>query len=151
MHQQEYPWRCSPLRASDEDRVQCRTGGWPPVPGSRGTWKNNSSVQRAVALQDRHITRVASPCDQCSLPAGVPAWRVRRMTAVGYKIRGRQTRKARTGGPFLGFSESYCFGSGSEPKFAWTNVHLSPFFTKTRVDFARAGSFFPSLSCVTPT
>jgi hypothetical protein len=68
-----------------------------------------------------------------------------------YKIRGRQKRKARTSGPFLRFSESYCFGSGSEPKFAWTNVHLSPFFTKTRVDFARAGSVFPSLSWITPT
>jgi hypothetical protein len=45
----------------------------------------------------------------------------------------------------------YCFGNGSEPKFAWTNVHLSPFFTKTRVDFARAGSVFPSLSWVRPT
>src|SRR5437588_11162808 len=63
----------------------------------------------------------------------------------------RQKRKARTCGPFLRFSESYGFGSGSAPKFAWTNVHLSPFFTKTRVDFARAASFFPSLSWVTPT
>ena len=45
-----------------------------------------------------------------------------------YKTRGRQKRKARTSGPFLRFSESY-FGSGSAPKFAWTNIHLSPFFT----------------------
>src|SRR6478736_193800 len=67
-----------------------------------------------------------------------------------YKIRGRQKHKARTCGPFLRFSESYCFGSGSAPKFAWTNVHLSPFFTKTRVDFARAASVFPSLSWVRP-
>ena len=67
-----------------------------------------------------------------------------------YKIRGRQKRKARTSGPFLRFSESYCFGSGSDAKFAWTNIHLSPFFTKTRVDFARFGVVFPSLSCVRP-
>ena len=67
-----------------------------------------------------------------------------------YKIRGHQTRKARTSGPFLRFSESYCFGSGSDAKFAWTNIHLSPFFTKTRVDFARFGVVFPSLSCVRP-
>ena len=66
-------------------------------------------------------------------------------------IRGRQKRKARTSGPFLRFSESYYFGSGSAPKFAWTKVHLSPFFTNTRVDFARAGSVFPSLSWITPT
>src|SRR5438552_3047175 len=72
-------------------------------------------------------------------------------TPVGYKIRGRQKRKARTSGPFLRFTESYCFGIGSAPKFAWTNIHLSPFFTKTRVDFARFGSVFPSLSCVRPT
>ena len=43
------------------------------------------------------------------------------------------------------------FGSGSDAKFAWTNVHLSPFFTYTRVDFARFGAVFPSLSWVTPT
>src|SRR6266550_8241067 len=68
-----------------------------------------------------------------------------------YKIRGHQKRKARTSGPFLRFSESYCFGNGSAPKFAWTNIHLSPFFTKMRVDFARFGVVFPSLSCVRPT
>jgi hypothetical protein len=68
-----------------------------------------------------------------------------------YKIRGRQCALCAFGGPFLRFSESYCFGNGSDPKFAWTKLHLSPFFTKTRVDFARAGSVFPSLSCVTPT
>jgi hypothetical protein len=67
-----------------------------------------------------------------------------------YKIRGHQKRNARTSGPFLRFSESYCFGSGSDAKFAWTNIHLSPFFTKTRVDFARFGVVFPSLSCVRP-
>src|SRR5204862_5811786 len=67
-----------------------------------------------------------------------------------YKIRGHQKRKARTSGPFLRFSESYCFGSGSAPKFAWTNIHLSPFFTKTRVDFARAAPVFPSSSWVRP-
>src|SRR4029077_9113839 len=43
-------------------------------------------------------------------------------------------------------SEPYCFGSGSDAKFAWTNVHLSPFFTKTRVVFARVAVVFPSLS-----
>src|SRR2546430_15665336 len=59
-----------------------------------------------------------------------------------YKIRGRQKRKARTSGPFLRFSESYCFGSGSDAKFAWTNIHLSPFFTKTRVDLRDSVSFF---------
>src|ERR1700719_2421656 len=48
--------------------------------------------------------------------------------------KGRQKRKARTSGPFLRFSESYCFGTGSAPKLPWTNTHLSPFFTKTRVD-----------------
>ena len=46
-----------------------------------------------------------------------------------YKIRGRQKRKARSSGPFLRFSESYCFGSGSAAKFAWTNIHLLSFFT----------------------
>src|SRR5207248_11553552 len=53
---------------------------------------------------------------------------------------------------FINFrvSVSYCFGAGSAPKFAWTNVHLSPFFTKTRVDFARIGVVFPSLSWVRP-
>ena len=35
-----------------------------------------------------------------------------------YKIRGRQKRKARSSGPFVRFSESYYFGSGSVPKFA---------------------------------
>src|SRR5689334_4770703 len=43
-------------------------------------------------------------------------------------------------------SEPYCFGSGSDAKFAWTNVHLSPFLTKTRVVFARVAVVFPSLS-----
>jgi hypothetical protein len=47
--------------------------------------------------------------------------------------------------------QAYCFASGSAPKFAWTIVHLSPFFTKTRVDFARCGVVFPSLSWVRPT
>jgi len=75
---------------------------------------------------------------------------VPRKSSRSYKIRGRQKRKARTSGPFLRFSESYCFGSGSDAKFAWTNIHLSPFFTKTRVDFARFGVVFPSLSCVRP-
>jgi|SRR5213595_2150112 len=37
--------------------------------------------------------------------------------------------KAHTDGPFLRFSASYCFGAGSAAKFAWTNIHLSPFFT----------------------
>jgi hypothetical protein len=54
------------------------------------------------------------------------------------------------GGPFLKFL-SYCFGSGSGAKFAWTNIHLLSFFTNTRVDFARSGVVFPSLSMVRPT
>jgi hypothetical protein len=40
-----------------------------------------------------------------------------------------KVQRARTSGPFLRFSESYCFGTGSVPKFAWTNTHLSAFFT----------------------
>ena len=66
-----------------------------------------------------------------------------------YKIRGRQKRKARTGGPFLRFSAFY-FGTGSDAKFAWTNTQLLSFFTKTRVDFARPGSVFPSLPMLRP-
>ncbi len=64
--------------------------------------------------------------------------------------KGPPKRTARTSGPFLRFPTSY-FGSGSDAKFAWTNIHLSPFFTKTRVDFARLGVVFPSLSTVRPT
>ena len=83
------------------------------------------------------------------------AWRAgpsrRFRIPVGVQDKGPPKVHAHTCGPFFRFLESYGFGSGSAPKFAWTNVHLSPFFTKTRVDFARAGSFFPSLSWVTPT
>jgi hypothetical protein len=53
-------------------------------------------------------------------------------------------------GPLLSLFRSY-FGSGSAAKFAWTNIHLSPVFTKTRVDFARPGSVVPSLPMVRPT
>src|SRR5207248_5451456 len=63
-----------------------------------------------------------------------------------YKIRSRQKRRARRLAALSSDSPRSYFGTGSDPKFAWTKVHLSPFFTKTRVDFARAGSFFPSLS-----
>src|ERR1700752_1451716 len=52
---------------------------------------------------------------------------------------------------FFDFSSVYCFGIGSDAKFAWTNIHLLSFFTKTRVDFARSGVVFPSLSWVRPT
>ena len=62
---------------------------------------------------------------------------------------GRQKRKACTGGPFLRFSAPY-FGSGSDAKFAWTNIQLLSFLTNTRVDFALAGSVFPSLPMVRP-
>jgi hypothetical protein len=48
---------------------------------------------------------------------------------IAVQDKGRQKRNAPTSGPFLRFSESYCFGSGSAPKFAWTNIHLSFFFT----------------------
>ena len=66
-----------------------------------------------------------------------------------YKIRGRQKRKRTLAAPFLRFSAVY-FGTGSDAKFAWTNTQLLSFFTKTRVDFARPGSVFPSLPMVRP-
>ena len=43
------------------------------------------------------------------------------------------------------------FGCGSAAKFPCTSIQSLPCFTYTRVDFARVGSFLPSLSCVTPT
>ena len=43
------------------------------------------------------------------------------------------------------------FGRGSAPKLAWTSIHFPFCFTYTRVDFARLGSVFPSLSLVKPT
>jgi len=80
---------------------------------------------------------------QRALRSGMPAGWVRDRAA--------KSGKRAMAAPFLRFSESYYFGNGSEPKFAWTNVHLLSFFTNTRVDFARAGSVFPSLSWITPT
>ena len=75
---------------------------------------------------------------------------------VGYSKRlpvvqdkGPPKAQAHTGGPFLRFSAFY-FGTGSDAKFAWTNTQLLSFFTKTRVDFARPGSVFPSLPMVRP-
>ena len=51
--------------------------------------------------------------------------------------------------PLSGFSKAY-FGTGSDPKLAWTMIHLLSFFTKMRVDFARLGVVLPSLSMVVP-
>jgi aryl-alcohol dehydrogenase-like predicted oxidoreductase len=45
-----------------------------------------------------------------------------------YKTRSPQSAKRALTAPFLDSSKSY-FGSGSAPKFAWTKLHLSPFFT----------------------
>lgn len=75
-----------------------------------------------------------------------------RLGSSGYlsvQDKGPPKRTARTSGPFLRFPGSY-FGSGSDAKFAWTITHLSPFFTNTRVDFARLGVVLPSLSMVVP-
>jgi len=81
-------------------------------------------------------------------------WRVARwpvpMQPRRYKIRGPPKAQSALAARFSDF-QAYCFASGSAPKFAWTIVHLSPFFTKTRVDFARCGVVFPSLSWVRPT
>ncbi len=78
MHQQEYSLRCSPLRASDERRVamphrQLATSPWQDQ-GELG--KTTRALARSCRAGSPDHS-VASPCDQCSLPAGVPARRVR--------------------------------------------------------------------------
>ena len=127
---------------------------------SRGREHESRSERSSRGYQE--ILRVAAAMPRTARSGGVSGMlhrtTVRRADLIEgtvdsrpYKIRDRQKREARISSPFLRFSESYCFGSGSDAKFAWTNIHLSPFFTKTRVDFARSGDIFPSLSWVTPT
>ena len=70
-------------------------------------------------------------------------------TRAPVSVDGPPKRKAHRR-PLSQISRSY-FGTGSDAKFAWTNIHLLSFFTNTRVDFARFGVVFPSLSMVRPT
>jgi hypothetical protein len=60
-------------------------------------------------------------------------WTMRKVTSdmqpCRYKIGAAKSAKCALAAPFSDFLATYCFGNGSDPKFAWTNVHFSPFFT----------------------
>src|SRR5258708_32113134 len=98
---------------------------------------DRESRSEGLSRDYQEILRVEAAMPRTARSGGVSGMHhrttVRRADLIGgivdsrpYKIRCHQTRKARTTGPFLTFSELFFFALGTDAKFAWTNIHLSP-------------------------